>query len=424
MSRKMDWFRRAKYGMIIHWGLYSLLEGNWRGKSSTFGKMRYRNFAEWIMCNMEIPVSEYKQLVSQFNPQDFDAKKWVEIAKNCGMKYLAITTKHHDGFCLFDTKTTDYNVVKATPFGRDIVKELAEACEEAGLVFCIYYSQYKDWEDPNAFGNTWDYPDDSKKDFRLFFESKVKPQLRELLTNYGKIGFIWFDTPYDMPKSMCEELARFVREIQPDCLINSRIGYDLGDFRETGDNAIPLVRYHGDFQVPMTMNHSWGYSKMDHDWKSAETIQNSLMTVNQKGGNFLLNVGPDGDGNIPQDCLEPMLAVGEWLKINGESIYETEGIEDFPYILHWGGFTYKNKTLYMHISEWPDYPYELIVVGLETKVKKAYFLENKEEVDFIQLYEMGRDEHRLKVQLPEEKCGLLASVIVLELEGEPVIQKI
>jgi len=424
MSKKMQWFRQSKYGMIIHWGLYSVLGGDWKGQDSDFDADRQRNLAEWIMLNLKIPLAEYKELAKEFNPKDFDAKRIVQTAKDCGMKYLAFTSKHHDGFCMYDSKYSDYNVVKATPFGRDVVKELADACEEAGLTFCLYYSQYQDWEDPNAFGNDWDFPEESKKDFKFYLENKVKPQLRELLTNYGKIGFIWFDTPYEMPKEYCEELVQLVREIQPDCLINSRIGYGLGDFREMGDNGIPLTRYHGDFQTPMTMNDTWGYSKVDENWKSSKTVHRMLMAVCGKGGNFLINVGPDEMGRIPQGSEDILLEVGKWLKVNGESIYGAIAAPDFPYVLDWGGFTYKDKTLYMHITEWPTYPFEICVVGLETKVMDAYFLKDGKKVDFFQTYESGRDEHRLRIQLPKEKYDTLATVVVLKLEGEPLIQKI
>ena len=424
MNAKFDWFRQAKYGMFIHWGLYSLPAGDWQGRQAPFSAERYRSLAEWIMRNMRIPLAEYRQLAASFNPADFDARRWVQTAKDCGMKYLVFTAKHHDGFCMYDSQCSGYNVVKATPFKRDVVKELAEACEEAGLVFCVYYSQYQDWEDPNAFGNNWDFPDEDKKDFVVYLENKVKPQLKELLTRYGKIGFVWFDTPYEMPKRYCEELVRLVRGLQPECLINSRVGYGLGDFREMGDNGIPLVGYPGDFQTPMTLNDSWGFSKADTNWKSAATVQNMLMEINQKGGNFLLNVGPDGNGDIPSASLDILQSVGDWLSVNGESIYGTRAAPDFPYKLFWGGFTRKDKTLYAHITHWPAFPHELYVVGLATKVVDARFLHNGEKVEFVQIYEGGRDEHRLRVQLPEKPGGPFPPVIALKLAGDPVVQKL
>ena len=421
-AAKMEWFRRAKYGMFIHWGLYTLPGGEWKGREAPFSADRYRSLAEWIMRNMRIPLAEYRTLAASFNPADFDARRWVQTAKECGMKYLVFTAKHHDGFSMFDTKHSDYNIVKATPFGRDAVCELADACKEAGLVFCVYYSQYQDWEDPNAFGNTWDFPDEEKKDFAAYLENKVKPQLTELLSNYGKIGFVWFDTPYEMPKKYCEELVRLVRGLQPECLVNSRVGYGLGDFREMGDNGIPLVRYNGDFQTPMTLNDSWGWSVRDDNWKSAATVQNMLMAICQKGGNFLLNVGPDGAGNIPRPSLDILRTVGAWLKTHGESIYETTAAPDFPYQLFWGGFTRKEKTLYLHVTKWPSFPHEIYVVGLETRVVKAYFLADGKDVEFVQIYESGRDEHRLRVQLPKEPRDPLSTVVVLELADDPVVQ--
>jgi len=412
---KMDWFRQSKYGMFIHWGLYSALGGYWKGKRCPF-------VAEWIMRNLEIPLAEYSLLTNDFNPTEFDAESWVLRAKKYGMKYMVFTAKHHDGFSMYDSKYSDYNIVKATPYGRDVVRELADACKKHDMIFCLYYSQYQDWEDPDGNGNHWDYPDESAKDFSRYFYRKAMPQVEELLTNYGKLGYIWFDTPYEMPKNLCQELVDLVRKIQPDCLINSRVGYGLGDFREMSDNAIPVIPLQKPWQTPMTLNDTWGYSSTDENWKSPKMVKQMLVDICQNGGNLLLNVGPDALGVIPEGSLKILEEVGSWLKLNGESIYDTVAAPLFPYKLVWGGFTYKNRTLYMHIIEWPEFPYEIWVVELKTKVNKAYFLHDGSPVSFIQTHESGRNEYRLRVQFPEQP--IKDAVVVLELDDDPEINEI
>lgn len=214
----MKWFRDARYGMFIHWGLYAIPAGRWKQESIP-------QVGEWIMKYARIPVNEYEKLASEFIPDQFDAREWVNIAKNAGMKYITITAKHHDGFAMYDSKCSTYDIVDATPFKRDPMKELAEACTREGIVFCFYYSQLQDWHHPDGEGNDWDFPDGGTKNFARYMEEKVKPQIREILTEYGPVGLIWFDTPYEMPKEFCEELVEFVHGIQPNCIINGRVGY-------------------------------------------------------------------------------------------------------------------------------------------------------------------------------------------------------
>ncbi len=415
MPDRLNWFREARYGMFIHFGLYSQLAGYWNGT-------RYHTIAEWIMKYAEIPVAQYSQLMHSFNPVNFDAEEWVLSAKSFGMKYLCITAKHHEGFALFDSKYSDYTIMH-TPFGRDIVKELADACHRHGMVFCVYYSQKQDWHDPNGAGNTWDY-DPEKQNFESYFNNLVKPQVRELLENYGEVGMIWFDTPYDMPKHLCQELKDFVRSIQPNCLVSGRIGYNLGDFREMADNEYPVLPYRGAWETPITLNNTWGFAKDDHDWKSPRTIVKALADVVGKGGNLLVNVGPDASGKIPQESIRTLSAVGDWLRSNGESIYGPETYIDYPYQIRWGALTAKKNKLYMHIVDLREHRKQIMIWSLVTKVTRAYILQTGQEVSFRQWYEVARDENRLLIQLPEDIQTDPACVIVLELEGEPVVRDI
>ncbi|HEY5584405.1 MAG TPA: alpha-L-fucosidase [Ruminiclostridium sp.] len=413
---RMKWWREARYGMFIHWGLYAIPAGKWNSKDIPFG-------GEWIMKNAKIPVAEYEKLAGQFNPVKFDSEEWVKMAKDAGMKYMVVTAKHHDGFAMYDSKCSDYNIKDATPFKRDPMKELAETCRKEGITFCFYYSQLQDWHHPDAAGNDWDFTDASKKDFGRYIEEKVKPQLHELLTGYGPIGIIWFDTPYEMPKKYCSELVDFIRGIQPKCIISGRVGYGLGDYRQMGDNSIPIAVYNNDWETPMTLNDTWGYIKDDNNWKNPETAIRMLVDINGKGGNFLLNVGPDAEGMIPQGSADILKTIGDWLKLNGDSIYETIPTPNYLYELNWGGFTAKPGKLYMHVFNWPRFPYEIVVYGFKTKIKKAYFLADKEmkPVQVIQSYETARDEYRLRVRLPEEPIDTLDTVVVLELDGEPEV---
>ena len=289
------------------------------------------------------------------------------------------------------------------------------------MTFCLYYSQLQDWADPNGFGNVWDFGPEKDKNFRKYLDEKCKPQLRELLTQYGKIGLIWFDTPYEMDKAQCQELVDFVRALQPDCLINGRVGYGLGDYRQMGDRGIPLCTYPHPWEVPMTLNDTWGYRSDDNRWKSPAHVIRLMAEIAGKGGNLLLNIGPDGNGDIPEESLSILKTVGDWMKKNGESIYGTDPMPDFPYRLDadFGCFTYSRdrRKLYMHILRYPTVPpHQICVVGLKTKVGKAYLLETGEEVMCWQTYETARDEHRLRVRLPyAEAPNALDTVVVIEL---------
>ncbi len=407
-----NWFQEAKYGLFIHWGLYAMMGGVFNGRKVPYG-------AEWIMKNAEIPLAEYRKLQEKFLPVNFNADSWIRQAAQWGMKYVVFTAKHHDGFAMYDSKVSDYNIMH-TPFGRDVTKELAEACQKYGLTFCVYYSQMQDWENENGWGNTWDFGEDEKKDFKKYFYEKVKPQVKELLVNYGKIGLIWFDTPYTMPKALCRELKDWVKQWQPECLVNGRIGYGLGDYRQMSDNEIPVLAFPRPWETPVTLNETWGYSSVDENWKTPREVIEKLADVAGKGGNLLLNIGPDGTGNIPEGSIKVLDEVGGWLKENGESIYATEAVPDFAYQIRWGRLTMRPGRLYLHVFRYPGFPHEIMLAGLMTKVRRVYILGTGQELTFFQSYEIARDEYRFRVILPPESAEERDLVVCAEVEG-PVV---
>lgn len=316
-----NWFKEAQYGMMIHFGLYSILAGEYKGK-------RMENcIAEWAQSYFQIPIAEYEKLADAFNPVYFDADAWTDLAIQAGMKYLVVTTKHHEGFALFHSKVDKFNVVDASPFGRDIIKEIADSCHKKGLKFGIYYSQALDWHEPHSGGwsetvetsqgkpwkNTWDFPNE-EHDFEICFRRKIVPQVTELLTGYGDIDLIWFDTPADISAEQSRELYDLVKKYQPNCMINSRIGYLPGvkfDYASAEDNQINAERVDGLFEVPATMNDTWGFKYYDDNWKSPEEIFRIKHMLKGKGINYLLNVGPDHLGRIPAPSVEILLKVKE-----------------------------------------------------------------------------------------------------------------
>ncbi|HUE83160.1 MAG TPA: alpha-L-fucosidase [Pyrinomonadaceae bacterium] len=407
-NRRLKWWREARFGMFIHWGLYAVPAGEWKGQLIP-------GIGEWIMNRAKIPVNEYEQLAPQFNPVGFNAEQWVKLAKDAGMKYIVITAKHHDGFAMYDSKTSPYNIVAATPFKRDPLKELAMAAQKADIKLCFYYSQTQDWHDPDAVGNDWDFPDESKKNFSRYFEEKVKPQVRELLTNYGPIGLIWFDTPRNITREQSEELVRLVHQLQPDCLVSGRVGHGVGDYDSVGDNQISVGEVRRDWETPVTLNDTWGFKKDDENWKPTAILIRQMVQVVSRGGNYLLNVGPTARGIIPEPSVQRLQQVGEWLKKNSEAVYGN-GPGPFPYELPWGLITTRPGKLYLHVFDWPGK--ELQVYGLKGKVQKAYFLTNRSQLKFTQKTEPKLDHHTLTIHLPANAPDQYDSVIVLEVDGE------
>jgi alpha-L-fucosidase len=340
---RLAWFREARFGLFIHWGLYAIPAGVWQGETIP-------GIGEWIMLRARIPVREYEQLARRFNPVSFDADAWAALARRAGQRYLVITAKHHDGFCMFASKLTEYNIVDATPFGRDPMRDLAAACQKHGVRLCFYYSHTQDWHHPDGDGNDWDY-DEVAKDFDSYVEQYVKAQVRELLTNYGPVGLIWFDTPKRMTPDQSRSLVDLVHQLQPGCLVNGRTGNGLGDYAETGDNIIPSAQVPADWETPATINDTWGYKRDDNNWKTPTDLIRKLVDIASKGGNYLLNIGPTAEGVIPQPSIDRLHAIGDWLQVNAEAVYGTSAgpIQ----VLDWCRSTAAPDAVYLHVFDWP-----------------------------------------------------------------------
>lgn len=424
---RLEWWQDAKFGMFIHWGIYSKAGGEWNGTT---------NHGEWLQFTAKIPLAEYKEYAKGFNPVEFDADEWVKIAKNAGMKYIVITTKHHDGFAIFDSPSSSYDIVDAAEFDRDPIKELADACAKHGLKFCVYYSLGRDWEDPDVptgkgdnagwRSNLLDFPDEESKDFSKYYERKVKPQIRELLTQYGPIGVMWFDTPERITKEQSTELVALIRELQPDCIINNRVGHGLGDYG-TPEQKIPSGKDIKPWETCMTVSERiWGYNKFVGYRDSKELIRN-LIDITSKGGNYLLNVGPTGQGLIPEPSIERLSHMGDWLKINGEAIYEcgptpfgsevghysetekdSKGKPKFIAEWKWRATTKPGK-LFIHVFDWSS---SIEIPAFDKQVTKAYLLSDlhKKALPFEQ------SDSGITVELPDSASDSTASVVCLKLK--------
>jgi len=425
---RMAWWREARFGMFIHWGLYSIPAGTWDGKRVGF-------IGEWIMNSASIPVADYKALAPQFNPTDFNAHAIVSLAKAAGMKYIVITAKHHDGFAMFDSKADPFNIVAATPFHRDPIRELAEECRKQGLKLGFYYSQDQDWTAPGGAAyktgdhdlptHHWDKAQDG--DFATYLHAKAIPQLKELLENYGEFPVvIWFDTPTeDMTPALAGEIVALLNQ-HPNLIWNNRLGGGYKGDTDTPEQYIPAHGFPGrDWEACMTMNDTWGYKSYDTNFKSAETLLRNLIDIASKGGNYLLNIGPDSKGDVPPAEVERLQQMGKWLAVNGEAIYGTQptlfgaeagsfsatekdgdGKPKFVPEWKWRSTTKKDR-IYVELFQWPGEGFHLDAVP--RNVTGSYLLADPAHKP-LKVTKAGTG---VDVKLPAQALDPIATVLVL-----------
>lgn len=432
-EERMKWWTEARFGMFIHFGVYAQMAGQYNGHEQAKGG------AEWILNRMKVPVAEYKEIAKQFNPVKYDADAWVKTAKDAGMKYLIITAKHHDGFALFNSKASNWDITDATPYGKDLLKPLAEACKKYGIKLGFYYSQAQDWG--NAGGSVarklmregWPNPDSAKVDaytaahkgkwdpvqetktFDQYINDVAVPQLKELMTNYGEIAVLWWDTPTNMTDEAALKLQDALKS-QPKIITNDRLKRPnfLGDTK-TPEQKIPdLSELDGQYwETCMTMNGTWGYRKSDQKWKSSTTLIQNLIDIASKGGNYLLNVGPKPDGSFPQESIDRLKDIGAWMKVNHEAIYATTAnpLAEVP----WGRITKKstknNTSLYLSVFNWPK-DGKLTLPGLPNKIVAASLLYNGTKLKASSLGDV------VTIQVPTKAVDQIATVIKLEVAGE------
>ena len=432
-AERMKWWHEARFGMFIHWGVYALYGGNYNGHEQAHGG------AEWIMNRCKIPVAEYQAMAKNFNPVKYDPDAWVKMAKDAGMKYIIITSKHHDGFALFKSNASKWNVVDATPYGKDLLKPLAEACRKYGIKLGFYYSQAQDWNNPGGavarklMKEGWPNPDSARIDrytaehqghwdpaqetatFNEYIDRVAVPQVREILSNYGDIAVLWWDTPTHMTDEAAYKLQALLK-LQPNIITNDRLKRPNfpGDTK-TPEQKIPNQKeLEGqNWETCMTMNHTWGYRKSDHDWKSSETLIRNLVDIASKGGNYLLNVGPKPDGTFPEASVQRLKEIGKWMKVNSEAIYATQAS---PFgMLPWGRCTQKvtngNTVLYFTVFDWPENG-QLKLPSIKNKVISARLLAKNKKV------KTDVEGDTVILNLPASAPDKIASVIKLELDGK------
>lgn len=425
IARNQQWFYDAKFGAFIHFGVYSVLEGAYKGKPQG------PKYAEWIWADAKISAAEYREVAMTFNPVEFDADEWVKVFKDNGMKYVVITSKHHDGFALYDSAVSDFNMVDATPFKRDIIKELSEACHRAGLKFGVYYSQAQDWDEPDAPVMMRrrtrmsvmhpEIPKGFKPDFDKYLREKSLPQIEELMKNY-EIDLVWFDTPINMTYERAKLFTDVVRKYRPDCVINSRLiqqgrnkvlqeNLELFDYISVGDKEVPTEKLSLYFESPDSVSTSYGYkTKGNHQYHTEVEMIHRLVSTVCAGGNYLLNNGPMGNGKIDPEAVRLYGVIGDWLKVNGESIFDTRR-NPLSYRPEWGNCTVSKdgKTLYLHVLDWPA-GRSITVNDMPGIASSTVFLANGKKADFTQQGDA------LKIDLPDEPLDPYATVIKLQLQ--------
>lgn len=423
-TERLEWWNEARFGMFIHWGLYSVPAGEWKGN---------KNHAEWIRTTAKIPVETYNQFVDQFNPVNFDADAWVKMAKQAGMKYIVITSKHHDGFCLWPSEATEYDI-ESTPYKKDLLAPLTEACKKYDIRMCFYHS-VMDWHHPDYLPRRkWEKADRpvGDADFEKYV-TYMKAQLKELVDTYNP-GIMWFDGEWEgtWTHEHGIDLYQYMRELDEDIIVNNRVdkgrrgmegltksGEYRGDFG-TPEQRIPAKGLPGvDWESCMTMNAKWGWNKADKKWKSSKDLIQKLADIASKGGNFLLNIGPKPDGTFPQKAIDRLADIGKWMDVNSESIYGTQ-VSPFE-IFDWGRCTTKKmkfgKTrLYLHVFNWPASG--KLSIPINNKVKAAYLLAKPDETLATESGEL-----KLTISLPKDAPDAADSVIVIDIKGEPVVSK-
>lgn len=403
-AERCEWWKNYRFGMFIHWGIYSVPAGTYKGK-------RTKGLGEWIMQDKKIPVDVYRAYAKEFNPVKYDPDAWVKLAKEAGMKYIVITAKHHDGFALFDSKVTDWDVVDATPYGKDLLKPLAEACKKNGIKFCLYYSQAQDWTHPGGATwkkGTWDKKQKGSMD--EYIDKIAVPQVKELLSNYGDLGIFWWDTPKQMNSERAGKLYSLLK-LQPHIISNNRLGGGFGGDYGTPEQKIPKNGDGKNWETCMTMNKTWGYKSFDRKWKSTKTLIRQLADIVSKGGNYLLNIGPKADGTIPEASVTRLKEIGKWMEVNGESIYGC-GRTSVGSIHPWGRVTGKKGRLYLHVFNKPKG--SLTIKGVTGKPGKAWLLANPDAKP-LKVTSSGDS---VQIDLPAELPDPIDTVIALEVSGD------
>ena len=428
-NERARWFTDARFGMFIHWGVYSGAEGIWKGE-----KLRNDNdYAEWIYYRNRIARDEYTTLLDRFDWDSIDPEQWVLLAKESGMKYVTITAKHHDGFALWDSQVSDYDVAEFTHPKRDIVKELADACHKHGLKLGLYYSHWVDWEHPDGWDHSKEIYGISAEDYDRYWQGKVIPQIRELLSNYGEVGMIWFDmwvhhSNTCVTKEQLLQLKGVIRELQPQCLVNSRLGLSIEedsdiDFKTLGDNQLGSKKEEFPWQSPATVAHSWGFHALEKQWKSTTTLLQNLIGNVSLNGNMMLNIGPRANGDVPYEIEQRLLAMGKWLSVNGESIYGSQAFDLVKDQHDWGKITCRKNPdgstlIYLHVFNWP-LGHQLPVTGIQGKPVKAYLLADQEKIA-LPFTSQGVV---TVLDLPEKAPDPLVSVVVLEYNSYPTTEE-
>ena len=402
-DEKIKWFKEARFGLFIHWGLYSVTEGYWNGKETV-------GIGEWIQSRERIPNAEYEKLAEKITCENFAPDMWAKLAKRAGMKYCVFTAKHHEGFAMYDTAYDDYSIVKRSPYGKDVTTQITEAMRAQGIIPCLYYSQALDFHEENAVGNTWDYetPED-EREMWSYINGKCIHQLKELLTGYGKIGLVWMDVPKFLTDEMAVEIRNVVKECQSDCLISGRIHYGnkLGDYGCYGDNQIPAGRPEGCWETAATMNHTWGYKRDDHNYKTPQEILELLCGLLAKGTNLLLNIGPKADGGLTEETIYLLEEIGDWYEVNGEAVSGTER-SPFDCEFSFGGVSQHDNVLYLYVYEKQE---SIDIYGIKNKVVDVTVLGGS-KLDYKQ-------EDSLHIEMSKADYGKYVTVVKVTLDGIP-----